>query len=413
MSDQCVKLRIKVAKSEENIADLKDQIKDATGALLHGLARQLTQALNQLAREKEALADCEKTPPPPPGTVHVIVFSNFEGFQLNREQAQRVIDWFDACSAAHPEARWTHLYDPRHLLVDEPRFNEGAEIFDPYLLDLQSSGIAEIGIHMHMYYDLVRTMGVDPIDNPTGNDSSTACDAHDADGYGVLLTGYSSAARSAILDAATMAFLSSGFQQPRTFCAGYSAADPVLQSLLVSKGFTTSFAAQPLTRLTPTPPNYPSCWLRWLNWSEGHITPLTIPYKVNRYSILPPPHDNEEYLELVEVPLNMWVDAYDLYRGSERVSRNDMFDLHYDWARETANQTAVAIGVHAEAVSDEAETWGSDDGSEVIRIWKVIDGFLKHVEERAGEGSVEIRYETASEVAEYFRDNKTIGFVGG
>ena len=69
MPDPCVKLRNKVATSEENVADLKAQMEGATGALKHGLARQLVQAESQLARDHAALAECEKaTPPaPPPG----------------------------------------------------------------------------------------------------------------------------------------------------------------------------------------------------------------------------------------------------------------------------------------------------------------------------------------------------------
>ena len=62
----CVKLRAKVGNSEENIADLKNKINDATGALKQRLAGQLTLALAQLTREKEALVNCEKAPPPPP-----------------------------------------------------------------------------------------------------------------------------------------------------------------------------------------------------------------------------------------------------------------------------------------------------------------------------------------------------------
>ncbi len=67
MSDQCDKIRNKVAQLEEKIADLKDQINGATGAELHGLAGQLSQALRQLAQAQEALAACEgKLPPPVP-----------------------------------------------------------------------------------------------------------------------------------------------------------------------------------------------------------------------------------------------------------------------------------------------------------------------------------------------------------
>lgn len=354
-----------------------------------------------------------------PGTVYVIVFTNFEGAVLDAHQARNVTAWFDACSLAHCQIKWTHLYDPRRLLVTDMSASE--MVLTPYLQHAQTpkGGGAEVGIHMHMHLDLVRAMGIDPITTPNGNDESDFCGSADTTGYAVLLTGYSPAERSGIIDAAKRAFQARGFD-PKTFCAGYSAADPVLQSLLVGKGFTTSFAAQPLTRLTPSPPNYPSCWLRWLNWSAGHITPLTIPYRVNRYSILPPPHDNEEYLELVEMPLNMWVDNYALYNGRHPVFREDMFDLHYNWARDTGNKTVVAIGVHAEARRD--EVWGRDGVStpvkvpenvSALRVWQVIDRFLTHVQNRAKEGSVEIIYETASAVATQFLDNTTIGQVGG
>ena len=75
MPDPCVTLRNKVATSAENVADLKSQMEGATGALKHGLARQLVQAESQLDRDRAALAECEKatppaTPPPPPPPGH-------------------------------------------------------------------------------------------------------------------------------------------------------------------------------------------------------------------------------------------------------------------------------------------------------------------------------------------------------
>ena len=172
--------------------------------------------------------------------------------------------------------------------------------------------------------------------------------------------------------------------------------------MLASKGFTTSFSAQPISPFAPLPHNYPKCWHELLEWS-GHITPRTIPYRVNQHSILPPPHGNGDYLELVEVPLNMWVDNFELYVDKDNVSRLDMFDCHYNWARDNGYETAVAIGVHADVVA--RETWGSGE------ISQLIDSFLNHVQQRALEGGTEVAYATASEVAERFWDNKTIGHV--
>jgi len=260
-----------------------------------------------------------------------------------------------------------------------------------------------VGLHIHMFYDLIREMGVRPRAYPFAGDTTVDCNYQRTvpgdpnEGYDVLMTGYTQRERSRILDAGIQAFLRRGFGRPKVFCAGYSATDPALQALLARKGFTVSFSAQVI------PPNYyGSCWDRLLPWS-GRITPLTTPYRVALTSVLPPPHTDSKYLDLVEVPLNMGVDSSDLYLAKERVSRTEMFDRHYDWARDTRNETAVAIGVHASSVG--LEMWGSGP------ISQVIDGFLRHVARRAREGGAEIRYGTVSEVAQRFRQNRTIGKI--
>lgn len=344
-----------------------------------------------------------------PAIVHIIVFTNFEG-PIALQQAQAAVNWFDACRKAHYDIRWTHLYTPYLLLVNGDDVAAAENVLSPYLLGLQDSGSAEIGMHMHMHYDFIRATGVDAVGAPFAGDGSDACnslrkpedDRSGLNGYDVLMTGYSPADRSAILDASITAFLSRGFHRPRTFCAGYSAADPLLQAMLADKGFTASLSAQPVSPFAPRANNYPECWHQLLAWS-GHITPLTMPYRVNRHSILPPPHEHAEYLELVEAPLNMWVDKFGLYMEKDRVSRSDMFDCHFKWSRETGNETAVAIGVHADIVA--GETWGEGE------VFRVIDGFLRHVKQRALEAGVEIAYGTASEVAKRFWENKHTGHV--
>ena len=106
-----------------------------------------------------------------------------------------------------------------------------------------------------------------------------------------------------------------------------------------------------------------SCWTGPAISPRGRspIDSIAIPYCRR-------PHDKSEFLDLVEVPLNMWVDAFDLFDGNQSVSREDMSDCHYDWARDNDGATAVAIGVHADVVA--GEKWGSGP------ISKVIDEFL-------------------------------------
>lgn len=63
-SDACIDERRKVGAAQEKVADLEGQIEGASGAVLHGLAGQLSRALNQLARDEESLAACEGKLPP-------------------------------------------------------------------------------------------------------------------------------------------------------------------------------------------------------------------------------------------------------------------------------------------------------------------------------------------------------------
>lgn len=334
------------------------------------------------------------------GIVHVIVFSNFEGWPVDPEPA---VKWFEDCSRAHAPVLWTHMYSPWHLLVKSPDARKAESGFSPYLMEVQAKTRAEIGLHIHMDYELMKQIGVGVRAHPYASDKSADCnhprriEDDRGKGYDVLMTGYTEHERSTILDVSIGAFLGRGFGRPTAFCAGYSATDPALQALLVEKGFTVSFAAQAIS-----PDQYGGCWDKLLEWSR-RITPLTIPYRVSRTSILPPPHRNQEHLELVEVPLNLGVDAYDLYWEKNVVTRAEMFDRHFRWAGATGNETVVAIGVHAEVIA--REVWGAGP------VFKVIDGFLKHLRQRATEGGAEIRFGTVSDVARRFRDNTLIGQV--
>jgi hypothetical protein len=332
-----------------------------------------------------------------PGEVQVSVFTNFEGWldDANVGTAANAVAWFRDCAAAFPEIVWTHLYSPRYLLVQD-----GIDaVFTPYLLDVMQNEGAEIGIHAHLYFDMVARSGVTPRSTPDG--SSDDCSPSAADGYGVLLTGYESDERASIVVAAIEGLTFNGFPAPTTFCAGYSAADTELQTLIDGLGFSASFAAQPMPP-RGTPGSYLGCWHDSLEWS-GHISPLTMPYRVNRHTILPPPHDEANYLDLVEIPLNMWVDTFQLTLDGQDVTREDMFDRHVAWAGSNADSSAVAIGVHAEVVAGERFADGP--------VANLVTSFLHHVRDRQENSDVDIRFSTASDIAAVFLANTTTGNV--
>jgi hypothetical protein len=217
----------------------------------------------------------------------------------------------------------------------------------------------------------------------------------------VLLTGYGPAERARIVVAGIEGLTFNGFPAPTTFCAGYSAADTELQTLLDGLGFSASFAAQPMPPRGSSD-SYPGCWHDSLEWS-GHISPLTMPYRVNRHTILPPPHDEPSYLDLVEIPLNMWVDTFRLTLDGQEVSREDMFDRHVSWASSHADSSAVAIGIHAEVVAGERFADGA--------VAQLVTSFLNHVRGRQESSDVDIRFATASDIASVFLANTTTGTV--
>lgn len=134
-----------------------------------------------------------------PGVIHIVVFSNFEGWSQPQTVATTV-QWFTACSQAHPQVKWTHLYNPYHLIMKRPEVVATECIFSPYLLSLQNSGMAEIGLHIHLYYDLIGRCRAqrDPFRQRPISELRFATDP--GQGYDVLMTGYSEAEGASILD---------------------------------------------------------------------------------------------------------------------------------------------------------------------------------------------------------------------
>jgi hypothetical protein len=255
-------------------------------------------------------------------------------------------------------------------------------------------------VGLHLWYEAVRASGVDPPIKAPGGEFDD-CSQPSPTGYGVFLTDYDLGQRAQLIGAAIHGLQFNGFPAPVSFCAGYSATDAATQALLGGLKFRASLAAQPIA--PGDPDGYPACWHQQLAWS-GHISPLTIPYRVNADSILPPPHTGDNYLDLVEVPLNLWVDTFQLMLNGTPVSREDMFDRHVAFAKSTGQDTAVAIGVHADEVANESFATG--------RIGTLLGSFLCHVLQAAADKDVDIVYSTVGEVAAAFHDNTTVGDIG-
>ena len=171
-----------------------------------------------------------------------------------------------------PEIVWTHLYSPRYLLVED-----GIDaVFTPYLLDVMQNEGAEIGIHAHPDGDV---LGCHPRSTPDG--STDDCSPPPPQAAGVLLTGYQPAERARIVAAAIEGLT---FKARRPPSALHPAADTIAAHCWT--GLDSARESRP-SRCRPrgTPDSYLGCWHDSLEWS-GQISPLTLPYRVNRHTIL-------------------------------------------------------------------------------------------------------------------------------
>lgn len=325
--------------------------------------------------------------------LHVLAFSNFEGFCADRESARAIVAGFEEIDRqVVPAVQWTHMFSPRHLLGGRG-YREAGDEFIEYLHRLQKrKPRTEVGLHLHCFTDVIASLGVRPRLTPSASADPEDCTAPPGtaqSGYDVLLTGYSQEERERLIVGCTEAFLMAGLARPRTFCAGYSAADPAMQALLESCEFTTSFAAQILPRGV-NGLSYPPCWYELLEWGEN-LSPLTGPYRVRRESILPGAAG--PYLDrMVEIPLNTDTDVRPPYLHGRPVSRKTILDLHRDRAGKGGVNTCVSLGLHDVSLVD---------GKTRVAVVDEMISNLSFAAQIGRTDDVEVVFGTASEVSQH------------
>jgi hypothetical protein len=326
----------------------------------------------------------------PVPTLYVIVFSNFEGFCRETERAREIVDGFGELHAAFPAAIWTHMFNSIHLVGPEEHQRAGRELTAYLRSLLVGEPRTEVGLHLHAFYALIQALGVTPRGHPHAGAAPGDCGRSrglEGDGYDVLLTAYPAAERERVIQGCLDAFATAGIPRPTSFCAGYSAADPELQTTLERLGFTTSFAAQVVPKGIEGV-SYPGCWYELLEWGEK-LTPLSRPYRVRRRTLLP--KAGEPLLDrLVEVPLNLDTDVRPLFLHGNPVSRRAILDFHAELVLATGKSSCVCLGLHDVYLSDQK------------RRQPVLDEMasnLKYVQGIALRGGVPVRFATASEVS--------------
>lgn len=148
---------------------------------------------------------------------------DWEGTDAPDEQLQMIVDF----SNKH-NVPITHFFNPR-IYVTNDISADRANFLTQWVLDRQSEGDG-IGLHLHMYYDMVETTGVTVRKEPTWTDYAN-------NGVDVPCTAYTYTEFAQILDWAKAEFTKHGLNIPTSFRAGGWFANSEILRALNDSGF--------------------------------------------------------------------------------------------------------------------------------------------------------------------------------
>ncbi len=105
----------------------------------------------------------------------------------------------------------SHFFNPRYYITDEVR-NERADQFLNWILERRNSHDDYVGLHQHMFFDMVEAYGVEPKKQPTWANRGTGSD--------VPLTEYTYEEQKKIIEGGLNTLREKGFTNIRAFRAG-------------------------------------------------------------------------------------------------------------------------------------------------------------------------------------------------
>lgn len=161
----------------------------------------------------------------------------------------------------------THFYNPR-LFTSAIAEGDRARYLN-WVKDRRDNHGDEIGLHLHMFYDLVQAAGVQPQTGPAWGWPNASSEL----GYDVIVSGYSYDEMNKILDFSTNVFVQNGLNTPTLFRAGGWQTDSGTLQVLEDNGFLVDSSGR--DRFTLGSNNIPVPWL---------LESTTQPYRPAYYS---------------------------------------------------------------------------------------------------------------------------------
>ena len=318
--------------------------------------------------------------PVEPAPLYVTMVSHFDA---PWDMALNDINAFRNLTTAHPDMRWTHLWNPAAYTQATPLLAS----IETYLLESRDQHGAEIGVHTHMYQSLISAAGVAFQTGPSVSAGFPSC-CCDSSGYAVPTSSYSKAEIHSILDFTVDTFLERGLCRPRAYCAGFYTTSMELQEVLADLDFTVSAAAFPPG--TEIGSEYGPCWDLHSGWNAS-VTHLTPPYPISTSTILPggpAPYLAGDLGTLLEVPQTCKIDWMVTATQMKSIVQD-----HYNLAL-SGTPTAVCLAIHDTLA----------DGEEAK-----FDEVLDFVDLLRVAGTVPVHYVTTSELREAFLDLAPVG----
>jgi hypothetical protein len=142
---------------------------------------------------------------------------------------QQNLNDMDVITSKHRDFPLTHFFNPR-IYILESMSNQRRQYLTNWVLYRRDNFGHSIGLHLHMFPDMVSAAGVEPQYKP-------AWGWHRDDGYDILVSGYPYAKMDKILKWSKQQFAANGLNEPKTFRAGGWFADSGTLKVLEDNGF--------------------------------------------------------------------------------------------------------------------------------------------------------------------------------
>jgi hypothetical protein len=142
---------------------------------------------------------------------------------------QKNLNDMDAITAKHRDFPLTHFFNPRIYAYDGIS-QARRDYLTQWVIQRRDKHGHSIGLHLHMFPDMVEAAGVEPQYSP-------AWGWHRTDGYDIMVSGYSYEKMDRILDWSKQKFIENGLGVPTTFRAGGWFADEGTLKVLEDNGF--------------------------------------------------------------------------------------------------------------------------------------------------------------------------------